>query len=113
VGTSAAGTAGAALRQPVGGDRDARRGHVGLQHVTWFADDLDTEGERLRRLGFDEVTTATLPVMSGMRIAWYDTRPLLGCMAEIYEESRLMRRFYQRVADAAVDWDGRDPLRRL
>ena len=74
--------------------RDA--GHVGLQHVTWFADDLDAEGERLRRLGFDEVMTGTLPVM-----------------AEIYEESRLMRRFYQRVADAAVDWDGSDPLRRL
>jgi hypothetical protein len=91
--------------------RDA--GHVGLQHVTWFADDLDTEGERLRRLGFDEVMTARLSMMGGMRIAWYDTRPLLGCMAEIYEESRLMRRFYQRVADAAVDWDGRDPLRRL
>jgi hypothetical protein len=57
--------------------------------------------------------TATLPVMGGTRIAWYDTRPLLGCMAEVYEESRLMRRFHRRIADAAVGWDGSDLLRRL
>lgn len=88
-------------------------GHRGLQHVTWFAEDLDAEGLRLRNLGFDEVMTATLPAMAGMRIAWYDTRPLLGCMAEIYEESRLMRRFYQRIADAALGWDGSRPLRPL
>jgi Glyoxalase/Bleomycin resistance protein/Dioxygenase superfamily len=88
-------------------------GHLGLHHVTWFADDIEAEGDRLRALGFDEVMTATLPVMGGMRIAWYDTRPLLGCMAEIYEESQLMRRFYQRIADAAVGWDGSEPLRPL
>lgn len=32
----------------------------------------------MRSLGFDEVMTATLPVMGGMRIAWFDMRPLLG-----------------------------------
>jgi len=81
--------------------------------VTWFAEDVDAEGDRLRRLGFDEVMTATLPVMGGMRIAWYDTRPLLGCMAEVYEESSMMRRLYQRIAASAADWDGSDPLRAL
>jgi hypothetical protein len=88
-------------------------GHRGVQHVTWFADDLDAEGERLRGLGFAEVMTATLPVMGGMRIAWFDTRELLGCMTEVYEESFLMRRFYRRIAASAEGWDGADPLRPL
>src|SRR4051794_25687642 len=85
----------------------------GLQHLTWFAEDIVAEGARLRRLGFEEVMTARLAVMGNMRIAWYDTRPLLGCMAEIYEESPLMRRFYRRIAAAAEGWDGRAPLRPL
>jgi hypothetical protein len=85
----------------------------GPQHVTWFADDLDTEGRRLRSLGFDEVMTARLAAMGGMRIAWYDARPLLGCMVELYEESAMMRRFYRRIARAAEHWDGTDPLRSL
>jgi hypothetical protein len=88
-------------------------GQTGLQHVTWFADDLEREGQRLRRRGFDEVMTASLPVMRGMRIAWFDTRPLLGCMAEVYEDSTLMRRFDRRIADAATGWHGSEPLRPL
>lgn len=88
-------------------------GQTGLQHVTWMAADLDAETQRMRALGFDEVMTATLPVMGDMRIAWFDTRPLLGCMAEVYEESDLMRRFYRRVARAADGWDGTEPLRPL
>lgn len=88
-------------------------GHTGVQHMTWFADDLDAEGARLQALGFDELMTARLPVMNDMRIAWYDARPLLGCAVEIYEETPVMRKFYARIAKAADGWDGRDPLRTL
>jgi hypothetical protein len=34
-------------------------------------------------------------------------------MAEVYEDSTLMRRFYRRIADAATGWDGSEPLRPL
>lgn len=88
-------------------------GETGPQHLTWFADDLDAETARLAGLGFDTVMTCRLPSMGGMRIAWFDTRPLLGVMAEVYEESDLMRRLYGKVARAADGWDGRDPLRPL
>ncbi len=88
-------------------------GHIGPQHVTWYAPDLDAEGARLAASGFDEVMTASLPVMGDMRIAWYDTRALLGSMVEVYEDSPLMRRFYKKVADAAVGWDGSRRLRPL
>jgi hypothetical protein len=88
-------------------------GESGLQHLTWFADDLDQETVRLRDLGFPVVTSCRLPSMGGMRLAWFDTRSMLGVMVEVYEESNLMRRLYAKVARAAEDWDGSEPLRAL
>jgi hypothetical protein len=67
----------------------------------------------MQGLGFEEVMTARLPNVDGMRIAWYDTRPLLGCMVEVYEENDIMRRFYRKVARAAEGWDRTDRLRTL
>lgn len=88
-------------------------GETGVQHITWFADDLDAETARLQDLGFAVVKTCRLPSMGGMRLAWFDTRPVFGVMLEVYEESDLMRRLYAKVARAAHEWDGSDPLRHL
>jgi methylmalonyl-CoA/ethylmalonyl-CoA epimerase len=89
------------------------RGETGLQHMTWFADDLDLETARLEALGFPVVMTGRLPSMGRMRLAWFDARALLGVMIEVYEESDLMRRLYSKVARAAQGWDGSDPLHSL
>jgi hypothetical protein len=88
-------------------------GQTGVQHLTWFADDMDAETRRLNALGFATVMTCRLPAIGGMRLAWFDTRAVLGAMAEVYEESALMRRFYQRVARAAEGWNGEEPIRSL
>lgn len=88
-------------------------GQSGIQHLTWFASDLDAETRRLNAMGFDTVMTCRLPTVGGMRLAWYDTRRVLGAMVEVYEESDLMRRFYRRVARAAEAWSGQDPIRSL
>ena len=98
---------------PSGAREMVAAGQTGLQHVTWFASDIEAEGRRLVRLGFDEVMTARLPVMGDVRIGWWDARPVLGCMVEVYEESALMRKFYRRIAAASDDWQGDDPLRPL
>ena len=88
-------------------------GQTGLQHLTWFADDIDAETQRLEALGFPTVMTCRLPAVGGMRLAWHDARSVTGAMIEVYEESKLMRKFYQRVAQAAEGWDGTDPIRAL
>lgn len=88
-------------------------GESGIQHMTWFAPDLDAEIDRMNSLGFDTVMTASVPVMQGMRLAWFDTRDPLGVMVEVYEDTDLMRRFYARIRKAAEGWDGSDPLRGL
>jgi hypothetical protein len=86
-------------------------GETGLQHLTWFADDLDAETRRLEEMGFDTVMTCRLPAVGGMRLAWFDARKLLGAMVEVYEESELMRGLYRRVAKAAEGWRGENPIR--
>ena len=88
-------------------------GQTGLQHITWFANDIDVETRRLNMLGFDTVMTCRLPAVGGLRLAWYDTRKVFGAMVEVYEEGDLMRRFYSRVARAAEGWNGENPVRSL
>lgn len=88
-------------------------GQTGLQHITWFVDDIDAETRRLNALGFATVMTCRLPAVGGLRLAWYDTRKVFGAMVEVYEESDLMRRFYKRIARAAEGWDGENPVRSL
>lgn len=88
-------------------------GQTGIQHLTWFADDLDAEARRLNAMGFDTVMTCRLPAVGGMRLAWFDTRKVLSAMVEVYEDCDLMRRFYRRVAKAAEGWSGDNPIRSL
>lgn len=88
-------------------------GQTGIQHLTWFANDLDAETRRLNALGFETVMTCRLPAVGGMRLAWYDTRKAIGAMVEVYEDCDLMRKFYRRVAKAAEGWNGENPLRAL
>lgn len=89
-------------------------GQTGIQHLTWFATDLDAETRRLNGLGFKTVMTCRLPAIGGMRLAWwYDTRKVVGAMVEVYEDCDLMRKFYRRVAKAAEGWTGEQPVRSL
>jgi len=85
----------------------------GLRFVTRAVDDIDAETRRLNALGFDTVMTCRLPAVGGLRLAWYDTRKVFGAMVEVYEEGDLMRRFYSRVARAAENWHGENPVRSL
>jgi glyoxalase/bleomycin resistance protein/dioxygenase superfamily protein len=88
-------------------------GQTGVQHLTWFAHDLDAETRRLNEMGFDTVMTCRLPAIGGMRLAWYDTRKVVGAMVEVYEDCELMHKFYRRVAKAAEGWSGEHPIRSL
>ena len=88
-------------------------GETGVQHLTWFADDLDAETRRMEALSFETVMMCRLPMVGGVRLAWFDTRKLLGARVEVHEESDHMHRFYRRVARAANGWKGEDPVRSL
>jgi hypothetical protein len=84
-------------------------GRIGLHHMTWFPDDLAAEGARLEALGWPCVLDMT--GHTGTRALFHDARAELGHFIELYVGTPRIRRHYAAVAEAAVDWDGADPVR--
>jgi Glyoxalase/Bleomycin resistance protein/Dioxygenase superfamily len=81
----------------------------GIHHVAMFVDSLDVEQARLAALGMPCVMEAT--TSSGLRFAFHDARPQLGHLIEVYEPTDSVMCLYRMVREAAVDWDGTDPVR--
>lgn len=85
-------------------------GGEGLHHMCVVAKSYDDEIAHYRRQGFE-------PSMEGrfgeMRFAYVDTRPALGFMTEVIEDWEPVRTVHRQVAEAAVNWDGKDPIRNL
>lgn len=83
----------------------------GLQHLGVMVDALDPEVERLKKLNVEPVqwgATAT-----GIRFAYVSTDAHPGGMLELIEQGPAISAFFGMARDAARQWDGRNPLRRL
>jgi hypothetical protein len=46
-----------------------------------------------------------------LRFPYFDTRHLVGCLTEVLERDPVTEGMKKMVADAAIDWDGSDPIR--
>jgi hypothetical protein len=79
-----------------------------FHHMGGFVDDFDAEIARYRTLGAE---LAYGGVWGNMRFAYLDTRAQLGFMLEVLERDPAVIEIFKWVADAAVGWDGRDPIR--
>lgn len=85
-------------------------GHSGFHHIAVFANDYDREIASYRNRGFEVATTGAL---GEIRWSYVNTSRTIGCMTELLEPNPLIEGFFQVVRDAAVDWDGSDPIRKL
>ncbi len=83
---------------------------IGLHHAAFFVDSFDRATSGLAAAGWPPALVAAA---GETRFAFHDARAELGHLIEIYEGSAPLRRFYTMVADAAVGWDGTDPIRPL
>ncbi len=84
-------------------------GDAGLHHLACFVDDLDAALTELNRAGHDTVMTATAGTTP---FAFVDLWTSHGHLLELYPgHVASLRDFYAMVAAAALDWDGRDPVR--
>ncbi len=83
-------------------------GKEGLHHMATMVEDFDAELARYVGLGFEAANVAT--TTGGIRFAYIDTTAQLGHMMEFYQEGPEIRGFYKMVADAAKDWDGKNPI---
>lgn len=98
------------IHQHDGGD-DPVVGPSGIHHVAHFVDEFQAASAALVAAGRPERLYAE--TSTGMLFAFHDARPELGHLIEIYERTPPLERFYTMVRDAAIDWDGDDPVRIL
>ncbi len=83
----------------------------GLHHAALFVADLEAA---IARFAAEGAALAQLSVTrTGTAFAFVDTRASLGHMLELYEPTPQLTGFYDFVAAAAKNWDGRDLLREL
>jgi hypothetical protein len=84
-----------------------------LHHVGVLAASIDDELVRFKSAGIGPVQWGS--AANGVRFAYLDTDTLpgahAGTMVELIERSPPIEAFFSRVREAAVDWDGRNPLR--
>ncbi len=94
--------------QPCAYRDSVQPGTVGFHHMCVWTHDIEADTAYLNGLGYE---TANAGNASSVRFAYYDTRPLLGCMLEVVEYLPAIADRFQRIADAAVGWDGTRALR--
>ena len=85
-------------------------GKEGFHHMAAFVDDVDAEIARYAAAGAE---LAYDGYFGDVRIGYVDTRAQMGFMIELFDHRPGMDALFARVAQAAQDWDGRDPVRDL
>ncbi|HSN73398.1 MAG TPA: VOC family protein [Steroidobacteraceae bacterium] len=88
----------------------AGRERGGLQHLGVMCDSVEREMERLARDGVEAIQWGAV---DAIRFAFLDTGQHDGLIVELIEDGPAIREFFAMVRDAARDWDGSEPLRRV
>ncbi len=83
-------------------------GTVGFHHMCVWTHDIDADTQYFADLGY---ATANRGAAGDIQFAYYDTRPLMGCMLEVVTKSDSIVERFAEIARAAEGWDGKDPLR--
>ncbi|GGC34188.1 glyoxalase [Novosphingobium marinum] len=101
------------LIQQDGSDPSAYRdsiaeGEEGFHHFGTIVPDYEAELSFYTSQG---IAVAADGMFGDMHYAYVDTRDQIGYMTELVEAKESILELFRTVADAAVDWDGRDPIR--
>jgi len=104
------------LVQPLGKQSNIYRdtvsaGSTGFHHICCWSDDLKADIQHYRDAGYEVASQGS--VINGPSFAYIDTHKDFGCMLELMEVNAGLQAMFQMFADAAKDWDGTEPLRRL
>tara|TARA_A100001037_G_C15050469_1_gene589863 strand:- start:222 stop:746 length:525 start_codon:yes stop_codon:yes gene_type:complete len=85
-------------------------GTIGLHHACVWTDDIDADTEYFESIGY---TTATKGQIGDIEFAYYDMRPLMGCMLEVATRSKTLLDQANLIKNSSINWDGKDPIREL
>lgn len=89
-------------------NESAATGHVGLHHFGLMPADYEKSRAYYTDLGYKAAFQATV---SGAELVYFDTRAAIGHYTELWQMSDVFDDVARLVEAAAVNWDGRDPLR--
>ncbi len=89
--------------------RDA--GHEGLHHVCILVDDMDAARRATTEAGATVAQEGKLA--GGGEVIYVDTGGGPGTMVEILKSGPGGRELFAMIRNAARNWDGRDPVRKL
>jgi hypothetical protein len=81
----------------------------GLHHVGYLTDEYGKSVAAAQALGFEHLQSGE---NADSGFAYFDSGdPAQGSLIELIEASAMIRQFFSLVHDAAVGWDGTDPVR--
>jgi hypothetical protein len=87
-----------------------RPGEEGFHHLCAIISVDEFEAE-IARYDAEDCPAVARAAFGELRYAYFDTRARLGHMMEIIEDRPALRATLRLLAEAAADWDGRDPIR--
>ncbi|WP_077001717.1 VOC family protein [Variovorax sp. KK3] len=89
-------------------------GHTGLQHIAFWVDEqgFDDMLAKAETAGF-RVAMSGASVEPAGRLVYFEQEAHPGTVVELSCLTAAKRKVFDMVADAAVDWDGRDPIRTI
>ena len=79
-----------------------------FHHMCVWTDDIEADTEYFEQLGYP---AANIGAVGDIQFAYYDTRPLMGCMLEVVTRGPGIMERFAEIARAAENWDGSDPIR--
>jgi hypothetical protein len=85
-------------------------GREGLQHISFWTTDYQALYDRALALGYKVGHEGQIGGEQG-RFAYFDTEAHPGTVIEISDISGGKGRFFERIRQAAADWDGSDAIR--
>lgn len=84
-------------------------GHEGLQHVSYWTKSFEADLARLLAAGYKIGQSGRVGNSGGFVYFLTEAHP--GTVVEISDISGPKEQVFARIAEAARDWDGRDPIR--
>lgn len=87
-----------------------RAGHQGVQHVAYWTEQFDADLARAQAAGFTVCMGGEVGD-NGRFVYFEDRSGLPGTTIELSEVAGPKGRLFKLIRDAAVGWDGRDPVR--
>ncbi len=85
-------------------------GQAGFHHTALYCEDFDAQLAAYTAAGAE---VAFSGIMIDFRTCWVDLSATLGFMVELVEANPTADMIFKQFSDAAANWDGSDPIRRL